>query len=88
MQVRDWIHYLFSYYIPFPEGADTSGLEMHLEHRREFYRVFDDSLAVSVIRDDFSYRSDFFDVLVEGDRVRIMGRGYRAWSRPQPGGCN
>ncbi len=76
MFVRDWIYYLLSYGIHFPEDADTSGLEMRLKHRQEFYRVFGDSLAFFRIREDFTLRSDFFDVLVEGDRIRMKGRGY------------
>jgi stage II sporulation protein D len=76
MHVSDWIHYLYSYGIPFPEKADTSELEMRMKHRREYYRVFDDSIAVRSIREDFDYRSDFFNVLLDGDMVRIRGRGY------------
>ncbi len=76
IQVRNWIHYLLSYEIRFPPRADTAALEMRLKHRQEYYRVFGDSLAVSLIRDDFNYRSDFFDVILDGDMIRIMGRGY------------
>lgn len=76
MQVRDWLMYLLSYGIRFPEKADTSELEMHMKHRQDYYRVLGDSIPVADIRDDFNYRSDFFDVLVDGDRVRIQGRGY------------
>jgi len=76
MQVRDWIYYLMSYDITFPEDADTTALEMRQNHRREYYKVLEDSIHVSSIREDFSYRSDFFDVLVDGEMIRIKGRGY------------
>ena len=76
MQLRDWIYYLLSYDIVFPEDADTSALEFKQNHRKEYYRVLEDSLAVSSIREDFNYRSDFFDILVDGDMIRIKGRGY------------
>jgi stage II sporulation protein D len=76
MQVRDWIMYLLSYGIRFPEKADTAALEMHMKHRQDYYRVFGDSIPVAGIRDDFSYRSEFFDVLVEGNMIRIKGKGY------------
>ena len=76
MHVRDWIMYLLSYGIRFPAKADTMGLEMRLKHRQDYYRVFGDSIAVSTIREDFNYRSDFFDVIVDGRMVRIKGRGY------------
>ena len=76
MQVRDWIYYLLSYDIVFPEDADTSALEMKQNHRKDYYRVLEDSIAVSSIREDFNYRSDFFDILVDGDMIRINGRGY------------
>ncbi len=76
MHVRDWLMYLLSYEIRFPQKADTASLEMRLNHRQEYYRVFDDSLAVSDIRKDFKYRSDFFDVIVDGNTIRIKGRGY------------
>ena len=68
--------YLLSYEIRFPANGDTSALGMRQEHRQEYYRVFGDSLAVRNIRDDFNYRSDFFDVIVDGDMIRIRGRGY------------
>ncbi|HEC42169.1 MAG TPA: SpoIID/LytB domain-containing protein [Bacteroides sp.] len=76
MHIRDWLMYLLSYEIRFGEKADTAGLEMRLNHRQEYYRVFDDSIDVSNIRKDFNYRSDFFDVIVDGEMVRIRGRGY------------
>ncbi len=76
IRVRDWIYYLLSYEIRFPPRADTAELEMHMEHRQDYYRVFGDSLPVSSIRNDFNYRSDFFDVIVDGDMIRIRGRGY------------
>jgi stage II sporulation protein D len=76
MALRDWLNYLLSYNIRFPADADTADLEMHLRHRTGYYRVFDDSLAVSSIREDFNFRSDYFDVLVDRDTVRIAGRGY------------
>ena len=74
--IGDWINYLLSYGIHFPKGADTLGLEMRLKHRKEYYRMFEDSLAFALIRDDFTLRSDYFDVLFEGDRIRLQGRGY------------
>lgn len=76
LHIRDWLMYLLSYEIKFPEGVDTAALEMRLKHRKEYYSVLGDSIAVADIRDDFSYRSDFFDIHVEGDMVRIRGRGY------------
>lgn len=76
MHTRDWIMYLLSFGIHFPPKADTSALEMRLRHRQDYYRVFGDSIPVSQIRDDFSYRSDFFDVILDGDMIRIKGRGY------------
>jgi len=76
IQVRDWIYYLLSYNINFPEDADTSALGMKQYHRKEYYRVMEDSIAVSSIREDFNYRSDFFDIQVDGDMIRIKGKGY------------
>jgi stage II sporulation protein D len=76
IQVKDWIHYLLSYNINFPSDADTSALEMRQKHRMQYYHVLGDSIPVSSIREDFNYRSDFFDILVDGDMIRIKGRGY------------
>jgi stage II sporulation protein D len=76
MHIRDWLMYLLSYEIRFGEKADTAELEMRMNHRQEYYRVFDDSIDVSNIRKDFNYRSDFFDVIVDGEMIRIRGRGY------------
>ncbi len=76
IQLRDWIYYLLSYDIVFPEDGDTFQLEMRQNHRMDYYRVLGDSIPVSSIREDFSYRSDFFDILVDGDMIRIKGRGY------------
>ena len=76
MSVGDWLMYLLSYGIRFPAKADTSEIEMRMKHRQDYYKVFGDSIPVADIRDDFSYRSDFFDVLLDGKTVRIKGRGY------------
>ena len=76
MHMRDWSNYLRSYGIRIPEDAESTEFEMRIKHRREYYRVFGDSIPVASIREDFNYRSDFFDVLADGDMIRIKGRGY------------
>lgn len=76
ISLRDWSNYLRSYGVRVPEDAEDWDFEMRLKHRRDFYRVFGDSIPVISIRKDFDYRSDYFDVLVEEDMILIRGRGY------------
>lgn len=74
--VGDWVSYLRSRGISVPESARGEDFEMRMRHRQEYYRVFADSLRVGQIRDDFNYRSDFFDVLPREGMILIRGRGY------------
>jgi stage II sporulation protein D len=68
--------YLLSYGIVLPEKADTTALEMRMTHRELYYHVLDDSIPVGKIRQDFRYRSSFFDVILDGEMIRVKGRGY------------
>ena len=74
--VEDWISYLQSKGVFVGELLDTSVLEMSLKHRQDYYLFGQDSLLLSVIRDDYQLRSDFFGVSVSGDQVVLDGRGY------------
>ncbi len=72
----DWIRYLQAKGIFVGELLDTSLLEMSVKHRQDYYMFGQDSLLLSVIRDDYQLRSDFFGVNIEGDQVVLDGRGY------------
>ena len=74
--VEDWISYLQSKGVFVGELLDTSVLEMPLKHRQDYYLFGQDSLLLSVIRDDYQLRSDFFGVYLSGDQVVLDGRGY------------
>jgi len=72
----DWIRYLQTKGFIMGELLDTSVLEMPVKHRQDYYRSGQDSLLLSVIRDDYQLRSDFFGVKLEGDHIVLDGRGY------------
>jgi stage II sporulation protein D len=72
----DWIRYLQAKGVFVGELLDTSLLEMPVKHRQDYYLFGQDSLLLSVIRDDYQLRSDFFGVKLEGDQVVLDGRGY------------
>jgi len=72
----DWVRYLQSKGVFVGELMDTSVLEMPLKHRQDYYLIGQDSLLLSVIRDDYQLRSDFFGVEPEGDKIVLDGRGY------------
>ncbi len=72
----DWIRYLQAKGVFVGELLDTSLLEMPVKHRQDYYMFGQDSLLLSVIRDDYQLRSDFFGVKLEGDQVVLDGRGY------------
>jgi stage II sporulation protein D len=74
--VGDWIRYLQTKGVFVGELMDTSVLEMPVKHRQDYYLYGQDSLLLSVIRDDYQLRSDFFGVRVSGDQVVLDGRGY------------
>jgi stage II sporulation protein D len=76
ISMRDWSNYLKSYGIRVPDDAEDTEFEMRLKHRRDYYRVFGDSIPVLSIREDFKYRSDYFDVIAEEGMILIRGRGY------------
>jgi len=76
LPVDDWIRYLERKGIYIADLKDTSVLEMRVKHRKDYYRFGQDSLSMSVIRDDLGLRSDFFGVSIEGDQVVLNGRGY------------
>jgi len=76
MPVGDWINYLRSKGVFVGELQDTSVLEMPLKNRQDYYLFGQDSLLLSVIRDDYKLRSDFFDVSLSGDQIILDGRGY------------
>jgi len=44
--------------------------------RRQYYKINNDSIAMKKIRTDFGFKSSFFTVQPEKDRVIIKGRGY------------
>ena len=72
----DWIRYLRAKGVFVGELLDTSLLEMPVKHRQDYYMFGQDSLLLSVIRDDSQLRSDVFGVKLEGDQVVLDGRGY------------
>ncbi len=72
----EWIRYLQTKGFMLGVLQDTSVLEMNLNHRQDYYRSGQDSLPLSVIRDDYQLKSDFFSVRFEGDRILLDGRGY------------
>jgi stage II sporulation protein D len=72
----DWISYLRAKGIFVGELLDSSVLKMPIKHRQDYYLFGPDSLLLSVIRDDYKLRSDFFGVNLEGDQVVLDGRGY------------
>lgn len=72
----DWINYLRSKGVFVGELKDTSVLEMPLKHRQEYYLFGQDSLQLSMIRDDHQLKSDFFGVRLSGDKIELDGRGY------------
>jgi stage II sporulation protein D len=74
--VEEWIRYLRDKRIFVGELHDTSVLEMPIAHRQEYYLFGPDSLPLSVIRDDYGLRSDFFGVNLSGDQIVLDGRGF------------
>ncbi len=72
----EWIGYLQTKGVFVGELQDSSALEMSLKHRQDYYLFGPDSLPLSVIRDDYQLRSDFFGVNLEGNQIILVGRGY------------
>lgn len=72
----DWVNYLQSKGVFIGELQDTSVLEMPLKRRQDYYLFGQDSLLLSVVRDDYQLRSDYFGVYLSGDHIVLDGRGY------------
>ena len=76
MSVAEWISYLYERGILEEDFADTASLELSLEHRQQAYCPVSDTLNLSDIREDWSLRSDFFNIIREGNDIILKGRGY------------
>jgi stage II sporulation protein D len=72
----EWIRYLQAKGVFVGELQDSSVFEMPMKHRQDYYLFGADSLLLSVIRDDYQLRSDYFGVSLAGDQIILDGRGY------------
>jgi stage II sporulation protein D len=70
-----WIAYLKAKGFTFGK-IDTSALLIRQPHRRRYFIYGEDTLSMSVIREDLGFRSAFFDMNLVGDTLVISGRGY------------
>jgi stage II sporulation protein D len=74
--IAEWISYLSRYNILEEDFTDTASLELVQEHRQQVYCPDRDTLMLSDIRRDWQLRSDFFDIVRNGDDLILQGRGY------------
>lgn len=70
-----WLAYLNT------RGIDTTGLNdsdflVKQNHRRVYFTIEEDTLAIREIREDFGLRSPFFSMEKSGDDIVFKGRGY------------
>ena len=56
--------------------TDSMDLLIKQNHRKIFVAFDEDTIYLNNIRSDFGLRSSFFNVISEGDKVVLKGRGY------------
>ena len=74
--IAEWISYLSGRGMLEENFKDTASLELTVEHRQKSYFPAGNELNLSDIREDWGLRSDFFNIIREGDDFILKGRGY------------
>ncbi len=58
------------------KNAKAANLLIQQPHRKKSFIYGDDTLSLSVIREDLGFKSAFFDMVLTGDTLIFNGRGY------------
>lgn len=75
INANDWMSYLESKKMPVKD-ADLTQLLIKQEHRRANFILNKDTLSLAQIRNDLNLRSTFFNMVLQGDKIIINGKGY------------
>jgi len=72
----DWKAYLLDNGMESVRKIPREIIYIEQMHRKKYLILDKDSLRMSKIREDWGFRSSFFDMFPEGDSILIWGKGY------------
>lgn len=73
---RDWKDYLLRCGMKSVERMPDEIIYVEQMRRKKYFILDKDSLRMTKIREDWGFRSAFFDMFPEGDSILIWGKGY------------
>jgi stage II sporulation protein D len=73
---KDWKDYLRSNGMKAVDRIPEEIIYVEQMRRKKYFILDGDSLRMTKIREDWGFRSAFFDMFPEGDSVLVWGKGY------------
>jgi len=73
---RDWKAYLLRNGMASVERIPDEIIYVEQMRRKKYFILDDDSIRMTKIREDWDFRSAFFDMFPDGDSVLVWGKGY------------
>ena len=73
---RDWKAYLLRNGMASVERIPDEIIYVEQMRRKKYFILDDDSIRMTKIREDWGFRSTFFDMFPDGDSVLVWGKGY------------
>ena len=73
---RDWKAYLLRSGMASVERIPDEIIYVEQMRRKKYFILDEDSLRMTKIREDWGFRSAFFDMFPDGDSILVWGKGY------------
>jgi stage II sporulation protein D len=73
---QDWKDYLLENGMKSVERLPSEIIYVEQMRRKKYFILDGDSLKMTKIREDWGFRSAFFDMFPEGDSILVWGKGY------------
>jgi stage II sporulation protein D len=73
---NDWKSYLLDNGMRSVERIPKEIIYVEQMRRKKYFILDEDSLKMTKIREDWGFRSAFFDMFPEGDSILVWGKGY------------
>ena len=74
--LSDWIDYLVENNFNIQINNNPKNLEFVQTKRELFYIIKEDSISLKKIRHDFGFKSTFFNIRLENEKIYFDGKGY------------
>ncbi len=76
VQINNWINYLVENNFKIRTDINLKKLNFEQNQRKLFYVLNEDTISLKKIRADFGFKSTFFNIRTEGEKVYFDGKGY------------